>query len=166
MKVSLSHLFQWEYTDFQKTRHQRSQITSVLVLAFFVAQDQQAPSCLHEMVFAGRKNMVIGGAMYGAILGHIIGSPFEFDRGNKTKDFDLFTGGCQFTDDSVMTAAIAEALMAVGPDATRKEIEDAVISNMQDSGRKYPYAGYGGSFRFGWRSKIQSRMEALEMVLQ
>ena len=51
----------------------------------------------------------IGGAMYGAILGDIIGSPFEFDRGAKTKDFELFTKGCQFTDDSVMTAAIAEA---------------------------------------------------------
>ena len=32
--------------------------------------------------------------MYGAILGDIIGSPFEFDRGNKTKDFELFTRGC------------------------------------------------------------------------
>ena len=52
--------------------------------------------------------------MYGAILGDIIGSPFEFDRGAKTKDFELFTKGCQFTDDSVMTAAIAEALIAVG----------------------------------------------------
>ena len=36
--------------------------------------------------------------MYGAILGDIIGSPFEFDRGNKSKDFDLFTRGCRFTD--------------------------------------------------------------------
>lgn len=90
--------------------------------------------------------------MYGAILGDIIGSPFEFDRGNKTKDFDLFTRGCQFTDDSVMTAAIAEALMAVGSDASRKEIEYAVISNMQNFGRKYPYAGYGGRFRF-WLEK-------------
>ena len=63
--------------------------------------------------------------MYGAILGDIIGSPFEFDRGAKTKDFELFTKGCQFTDDSVMTAAIAEALIAVGPDATKEEIEAA-----------------------------------------
>lgn len=43
--------------------------------------------------------------MYGAILGDIIGSPFEFDRGSKTKEFDLFTRGCGFTDDSVMTVA-------------------------------------------------------------
>ena len=42
--------------------------------------------------------------MYGAILGDIIGSPFEFDRGDKTKNFDLFSEGCGFTDDSVMTS--------------------------------------------------------------
>ena len=40
--------------------------------------------------------------MYGAILGDIIGSPFEFDRGDKTKNFDLFSEGCGFTDDSVI----------------------------------------------------------------
>ena len=85
--------------------------------------------------------------MYGAILGDIIGSPFEFDRGEKTKDFDLFTRGCGFTDDSVMTVAVAEALLAVGPDANEMEIEEAVIANMQDWGRSYPHAGYGGKFR-------------------
>ena len=44
--------------------------------------------------------------MYGAILGDIIGSPFEFDRGNKAKNFELFTRGCGFTDDSVMTVSL------------------------------------------------------------
>ena len=85
--------------------------------------------------------------MYGAILGDIIGSPFEFDRGDKTKNFDLFSEGCGFTDDSVMTIAVGEALLAVGPKAAVKEIEDAVASNMQDWGKRYPHAGYGGSFR-------------------
>ena len=66
--------------------------------------------------------------MYGAILGDIIGSPFEFDRGDKTKEFDLFTKGCDFTDDSVMTIAVGEALLAVGPEATVKEIEEAVVT--------------------------------------
>ena len=41
--------------------------------------------------------------MYGAILGDIIGSPYEFDRGNKSKDFLLFSRNSKFTDDSVMT---------------------------------------------------------------
>lgn len=85
--------------------------------------------------------------MYGAILGDIIGSPFEFDRGNKTKDFKLFSRGCGFTDDSVMTVAVAEALITVGPEANAMEIEETVVSNMQDWGRCYPYAGYGGRFR-------------------
>ena len=89
--------------------------------------------------------------MYGAILGDIIGSPFEFDRGNKTKEFDLFTKGCDFTDDSVMTIAVGEALLAVGAEATVKEIEEALVTNMQDWGKRYPYAGYGGRFRYWLR---------------
>ena len=91
--------------------------------------------------------------MYGAILGDIIGSPFEFDRGDKTKEFDLFTKGCDFTDDSVMTIAVGEALLAVGPEATVREIEEAVVTNMQDWGKRYPYAGYGGRFRYWLRER-------------
>ncbi len=87
--------------------------------------------------------------MYGAILGDIIGSRFEFDRGGWTKDFELFTPECAFTDDSVMTVAIAEALEAAGYDATVKEIEAACIGSMQKWGRKYPNAGYGSRF-IGW----------------
>jgi len=85
--------------------------------------------------------------MYGAILGDIIESPFEFDRGDKTKDFKLFSRRSHFTDDSVMTLAVCEALLKVGQDATVKEIEDAVISSMQSWGRRYPHEGYGGYFR-------------------
>ena len=85
--------------------------------------------------------------MYGAILGDIIGSPFEFDRGDKTKDFKLFSRRSHFTDDSVMTLAVCKALLKVGQDATVKEIEDTVISSMQSWGRRYPRAGYGGYFR-------------------
>ena len=85
--------------------------------------------------------------MYSAILGDIIGSPFEFDRGDKTKDFKLFSRRSHFTDDSVMTLAVCEALLKVGQDATVKEIEDTVISSMQSWGRRYPHEGYGGYFR-------------------
>ncbi|MEE0492451.1 ADP-ribosylglycohydrolase family protein [Catenibacterium sp.] len=85
--------------------------------------------------------------MYGAILGDIIGSPFEFDRGDKTKYFKLFSRRFHFTDDSVMTLAVCEALLKVGQDATVKEIEDAVITSMQSWGRRYPHEGYGGYFR-------------------
>ena len=85
--------------------------------------------------------------MYGAILGDIIGSRFEFDRGGKTKDFELLTEENKFTDDSVMTVAIAEALMVAGKEASVKDIEAACVRSMQKWGRAYPYAGYGGNFR-------------------
>ena len=49
--------------------------------------------------------------MYGAILGDIIGSPFEFDRGTKTKDFELFTKGCQFTDATELKINLGKYLM-------------------------------------------------------
>lgn len=52
--------------------------------------------------------------MYGAILGDIIGSPYEFDANNiKTKEFPLFRFDSQFTDDSVMTIAVADALLRI-----------------------------------------------------
>ena len=52
--------------------------------------------------------------MYGAIFGDIIGSRFEFDNGGKTKEFELFTKEDNWTDDSVMTIAIMEALVNAG----------------------------------------------------
>ena len=83
--------------------------------------------------------------MYGAILGDIIGSPYEFDRGDKTKDFPLFSDGSVFTDDSVMTIAVAEALMdTMGK--SDEEIKTAVAASMRRWGRKYPNAGYGAKF--------------------
>ena len=86
--------------------------------------------------------------MYGAILGDIIGSPYEFDLSGKTKEFPLFISGSRYTDDSVMTIAVAEALLTtLGKE--RKEIRNAVIHSMQKWGRRYPDAGYGGTF-FNW----------------
>ena len=69
--------------------------------------------------------------MYGAILGDIIGSRFEFDRGGKTKDFELFTFQNKWTDDTVMTIAVGEALMKAGENASAAEIEHACIHSMQ-----------------------------------
>ena len=84
--------------------------------------------------------------MYGAILGDIIGSPYEFDRGSKSKDFEMFEGDAGFTDDSVMTIAVAEALIAtLGEDD--EDISQALVYSMRRWSRKYPNAGYGGRFR-------------------
>ncbi len=91
--------------------------------------------------------------MYGAILGDIIGSPYEFDRGDKVKNFPLFSKGSEFTDDTVMTIAVGEALLSVGPNAAQEEMKSAVIERMQAWGQKYPYAGYGGMFRHWLRER-------------
>lgn len=85
--------------------------------------------------------------MYGAILGDIIGSPYEFDRGAKIKAFPLFIEKSRFTDDTVMTIAVADALLYAGKDAEKDKICAAVAFSMQHWGRKYPKAGYGGKFR-------------------
>ena len=84
--------------------------------------------------------------MYGAVLGDVIGSRFEFDRGGKTKDFALFTEEDSFTDDSVMTAAVAEGLLKAGRDADEKTVKESLIGSMLEIGRRYPYAGYGANF--------------------
>ena len=84
--------------------------------------------------------------MYGAILGDIIGSPYEFDRGNKTKDFPLFSRDSCFTDDTAMTVAVAEALLESAGQAD-DIIMAALVRSMRKWGKKYPYAGYGRKFR-------------------
>ena len=87
--------------------------------------------------------------MYGAILGDIIGSPYEFDRGRKTKEFPFFDKGCSFTDDSVMTIAVAEALMranGMGVINDEKATKDLIIDMMRKWGHRYPGAGYGRRF--------------------
>ena len=68
--------------------------------------------------------------MYGAILGDMIGAPYEFDLGDKTKDFPLFSIDSQFTDDAVMTLAVAEGLMdSLG--RSDEEIRETVTQSMQ-----------------------------------
>ena len=84
--------------------------------------------------------------MLGAILGDIIGSPYEFDRGNKSKEFELFHPACGFTDDTVMTIAIADALLRAGKSASVESIRKHVILSMRSWGKKYPNAGYGSKF--------------------
>ena len=85
--------------------------------------------------------------MIGAILGDIVGSPYEFDRGAKIKDFGpLFIKQSRYTDDSVMTIAVAEGLMNAGKDAEIDIIRKEVIKSMKAWGKKYPNAGYGARF--------------------
>lgn len=89
--------------------------------------------------------------MYGAILGDIIGSPYEFDRGNKSKDFPLFSQESRITDDTAMTIAVAEALLAAREGCFIDDegaTEALVGACMRKWGNRYPDLGYGG--RFSW----------------
>ena len=81
-------------------------------------------------------------------MGDIIGSPYEFDRSSsKTKNFPLFIPTSRYTDDSMMTIAVTEALLdTLGKG--KKERQNAVIHAMQKWGRRYPDAGYGGKFSY------------------
>lgn len=84
--------------------------------------------------------------MLGAIIGDIIGSRFEADN-RKSKEFDLFTQDSCPTDDSIMTLAIAKALLASREDWS--QLSKNAVKYMQEIGRQYPDCGYGGHF-FYW----------------
>jgi len=95
--------------------------------------------------------------MIGAIIGDIVGSRFEFNN-HRSKEFELFTKECRVTDDSIMTLAIAKALMeterSMQSSVTAKDydgeyetlLESMSITYMQELGRKYPNCGFGGMF--------------------
>ena len=84
--------------------------------------------------------------MYGAILGDIIGQPYEFDRSPKTKKVPLFCKKPRFTDDSVMTIAVCDGILKAGLDADENTMKTAIITSMQLWGHKYPHEGYGRKF--------------------
>lgn len=86
--------------------------------------------------------------MYGAILGDMIGAPYEFDQGDKTKDFELFDKRkwVRYTDDTVMTLAVAKALMNAGADADENTMKQEFVSQMQNFGKRYAQGEYGGRF--------------------
>lgn len=84
---------------------------------------------------------IVNGKMLGAIVGDIVGSVYEFQN-TKTTDFELFLNGkSRFTDDTVMTLAVAKWLLT-----DKEHSPSGLVESMQELGRKYPDAGYGGSF--------------------
>ena len=98
--------------------------------------------------------------LIGAIVGDIAGSRFEW-RNCKSKDFTLLVGRdegespCCFTDDTVMTLAIADAILKwrEGGDVSYDALSSCAIKSMQMFGRRHPHAGYGGAFREWLRDK-------------
>ena len=85
--------------------------------------------------------------MYGAILGDMVGAPYEYDMSEKRKDFPMWIESSRKTDDTVMTLAVAEALLDTRYKSNEK-ISEAVVISMQKYGELYPWEGYGT--RFSW----------------
>lgn len=95
--------------------------------------------------------------MLGAIVGDIVGSRFEFNN-HRSKDFELFTEACTVTDDSIMTLAVARAIMDADKTGNMpletgvinreyyRRVEALSVKTMQKVGRRYPNCGYGGRF--------------------
>ncbi|MDD4097400.1 MAG: ADP-ribosylglycohydrolase family protein [Lentisphaeria bacterium] len=81
--------------------------------------------------------------MLGAIIGDIAGSRFEWEN-HRSKDFDLLPDECFFTDDTVMTLAIARAILEA--DGDYDQLGQLAVKHMQEIGRLYPSCGYGGMF--------------------
>lgn len=84
--------------------------------------------------------------MLGAIIGDIVGSRFEWNN-IKTKEFELLNHKCFFTDDSVMSLAVATAILNSKNDYS--DLSEKTIEYMQSIGRNYPNCGYGGRF-YNW----------------
>lgn len=81
--------------------------------------------------------------MLGAIIGDIAGSRFEWNN-HKSKDFELLTYKCFPTDDSIMTLALAKAILMSKPD--HSDLAENAVEQMRLIGRQYPNCGYGGGF--------------------
>lgn len=91
--------------------------------------------------------------MLGAFIGDIVGSRFEFNN-HRSKEFELFGRGCEATDDSIMTLAVAKALMETEKVRPKRDglseycalLAEMTVKHMQSIGRNYPNCGFGGMF--------------------
>lgn len=82
--------------------------------------------------------------LLGTIIGDIAGSRFELVNNKYGKEFEFLHKFCRYTDDSVMTLAVAKAFLEAKEDYSN--LEEQVIKSMTEVGRKYPSCGYGPSF--------------------
>lgn len=90
--------------------------------------------------------------MLGALYGDVVGSAYEFPRERIEEDFTMFTPGSHFTDDSLMTLAVALTLVVTKNDRSR--YQDTLIRNMRDIAHKYPETSWGQKFH-AWLFEYQ-----------
>lgn len=81
--------------------------------------------------------------MLGAIVGDIVGSRFEWNN-HRNKEFEFLTYKCFPTDDSIMSLALAQAILVSKAD--HSDLSENAVKCMQNIGRNYPDCGYGGGF--------------------
>lgn len=81
--------------------------------------------------------------MIGAIIGDVVGSRFEFHN-HLSKEFEFLHPDCTYTDDTVMTCAVAQAVMDSREDFS--DLPEKAVAAMQRIGRQFPYCGYGARF--------------------
>ena len=86
--------------------------------------------------------------MLGAIIGDIVGSQYEWQN-NKSKDFTFYTGACHYTDDSLMTLAIAQAFMLRRGRWHDADFQSFVIEKMVEMGRAHQASSWGKGF-YNW----------------
>ena len=101
--------------------------------------------------------------IFGAVIGDVVGSPYEFHN-IKRKDFPLINGYSMFTDDSVLTLAVANALMKFkkGEAVDESEFQQAVKDSMLEFGRRYR-TSYGSHFKAWFNSENPQPYTVSEM---
>ena len=82
-------------------------------------------------------------SMYGAVLGDIIGSTYEWHN-VKSEDFDLFPSGSTFTDDTVLSVAVVEKIL--NEDISRMNSNKSYAMWYKQYYKRYPNAGFGQMF--------------------
>ena len=105
--------------------------------------------------------------MMGAIIGDIVGSRFEWHN-YRHKDFTLFHPKCHPTDDSIMTLAVAKAILAARPGY--EDLPAKAVAAMQELGRKYPKAGFGNGSAMrvspaGFAARTEDEAKALSLAV-
>lgn len=99
--------------------------------------------------------------MIGAIIGDMVGAPYEFNSNNYTaKDFPLWNAKSQFTDDTIMTCAIATACIHFNNDD--EDFRKMIIKEMHRLGNEYREGGYGGRFMLWLMTKPNADYSNLE----
>lgn len=101
--------------------------------------------------------------MLGAIIGDIVGSRFEGNN-YRSKDFIFFTKNSHYTDDTIMTVAIAKAILRSKLD--RSNLSEKAVYYMRYYGHKYSNHDYGGMFNDCYQQIIQDLIIVLAMELQ